>query len=632
MSKVRLDIFKEKNIEKIKQLKQLGIQAFPQKSERTDTAKEALKKDGLRVTVAGRIMAWRGHGQIQFADLVDESGKIQLVFKTDALDKEEFNRLSFLNISDIVQASGETFTTKAGERTVLVKKYKLLTKAVRSLPDKWYGLKDIEERYRQRYVDLNLNKEAKQVFYVRTKLISLMRQFFDERGFLEVETPILQPIYGGATAKPFKTHHNALGKDFYLRIADELYLKRLIVGGFEKVYEIGHDFRNEGVEKTRNPEFTQIEFYWAYANYEDLMKLTEKLFEFLVKKIKGSLIFKYKEKKLDFTPPWPRVAFKNLLAEKSNLDLDKIKTETELLKEIKKRKINLDLKGVSGYAGILDEFYKKLVRPKLWGPMFLVDYPYEMKPLAKRKENNPELTGNFQLLIDGKEIVNAYDELNDPIDQRKRWEEDMAQADKGAEEYQVIDEDYLRALEYGMPPTAGWGLGVDRLMMILTGQESIKDVILFPTLKPEFEQPRKSDKYDYKERKIVAIVSNDLSTGMASNALGHLAFSAGHYADETWMGRKVHVDASGQGHTAISRYPFIVLGANTKQIKEIIKQAKEIPSILVVDYPQEMFDTGHDYELNKAISKAKEMTYHAVLLSGKTKAVDKLTKGLKLYD
>lgn len=487
MSKTRLDIFKEKNIEKIKQLKQLGIQAFPQKSERTDTTKEALKKDGLRVTVAGRIMAWRGHGQIQFADLVDESGKIQLVFKTDVLDKEEFDRLSFLNISDIVQASGETFTTKAGERTVLVKKYKLLTKAIRPLPDKWHGLKDIEERYRQRYVDLNLNKEAKQVFYVRTKLISLMRQFFDERGFLEVETPILQPIYGGATAKPFKTHHNALGKDFYLRIADELYLKRLIVGGFEKVYEIGHDFRNEGVEKTRNPEFTQIEFYWAYANYEDLMKLTEELFEFILKKVKGSLKFQSNGKELNFTPPWPRLAYQAVIAKYVGINLNKITNEELLLKAIKAKKISLDLTGVVGYAALLDTLYKKVVRPKLIGPLFLIDYPYELKPLAKRKADNPQLTGTFQLLVDGHELINAYDELNDPVDQRKRWEEDMALAKKGLAEYQVIDEDYLRALEYGMPPTAGWGLGIDRLMMILTDQKSIKDVILFPTLKPEFK-------------------------------------------------------------------------------------------------------------------------------------------------
>lgn len=494
MGKTRLDKIKEERLKKIEKLNELGINPFSQKANRTHAAKETLKKDDLKVVVTGRLTAWRGHGKIQFADLVDESGKIQLAFKADKLDKKDFDNLSLLDISDIIEVAGKTFTTKAGERTILVEDYRLLTKALRPMPSKWHGLKDIEERYRQRYVDLNLNEKVREVFYTRTKLITLMRKFFDKRGFLEVETPILQPIYGGATAKPFVTHHNALGKDFYLRIADELYLKRLIVGGFEKVYEIGHDFRNEGIERSRNPEFTQIEFYWAYADYEDLMKLTEELFVYLVKEIKGDLKFKYKGKALDFTPPWPRISYRKIIKKYAGIDIHKVKTEELLKKEIKKKNIKLDLEGVAGFAGILDEFYKKLVRPKLWGPMFLIDYPYEMKPLAKRKEDDPSLTGNLQLLIDGHEIINAYDELNDPMDQRKRWEEDMALADKGAEEYQVLDEDYIRALEYGMPPTAGWGLGVDRLLMILTGQESIKDVILFPTLKPEFEQPKSKKK------------------------------------------------------------------------------------------------------------------------------------------
>ena len=491
MVKTRLDQIKKNNIEKIEKLKKLGIPAFPQKAKRTHLAKQALKKDGLKVTLAGRLMSWRGHGKIRFADLMDKSGKIQLAFKADKLSEKQFKELNLLSVSDILQASGKTFTTKAGERTVLVKEYKLLTKAIRPLPDQWHGLKDIEERYRQRYVDLNLNKEVRQVFYMRTKLITLMRKFFDKRDFMEVETPILQPIYGGATARPFKTHHNALGKDFYLRIADELYLKRLIVGGFEKVYEIGHDFRNEGMEKSRNPEFTQIEFYWAYATNDDLMNLTEELFQFLVKELKGSLKIDYKGKTLDFTAPWPRVSYRDIILKHTKIDINKVNTEKLLKKEIEKMGIKLDLAGVAGFAGILDEFYKKLVRPKLWGPMFLIDYPYEMKPLAKRKSDDPKLTGNNQLLIDGNEIVNAYDELNDPIDQRRRWEEDSATADQGSEEYQVVDEDYIRALEYGMPPTAGWGMGVDRLMMILADQRSIKDVILFPTLKPEFEQKRK---------------------------------------------------------------------------------------------------------------------------------------------
>ena len=487
MSKSRLDLIRQKNIEKVKKLRDLGIDPFTSKAEKIDRNIDALKKDGLKVSLAGRLISLRGHGKLQFADLVDESGKIQLAFKFDEIGEKNFANLALLDPGDILEVNGKTFTTHAGEKTVLVKQYRLLTKALRPLPDKWHGLKDIEERYRQRYVDLNFNPEVKKVFYVRTKVVSLIRKFFDEKGFLEVETPILQPIYGGATAKPFMTHHNALNKDFYLRIADELYLKRLIVGGFEKVYEIGHDFRNEGLERSRNPEFTQIEFYWAYANYEDLMKLTEELFEFLLKKINKSLKFKSNNQVFDFSPPWPRIAYKKIILEQTGIDLAKIKTEELLLNEIENKKIRLNLDGAIGYAAVLDTLYKKVVRPKLKGPLFLIDYPYEMKPLAKRKADNPKLTGSFQLLVDGHELINAYNELNDPIDQRKRWEEDMALAKKGLVEYQVIDEDYLRALEYGMPPTAGWGMGIDRLVMILTDQKSIKDVILFPTLKPEFK-------------------------------------------------------------------------------------------------------------------------------------------------
>jgi lysyl-tRNA synthetase class 2 len=490
MGKTRLDHVKEERNKKIGKLESLGLSAYPQVSLSKQTTGYANKKDGIEVVLAGRLLSWRGHGKIQFADLADQDGKIQLAFKADNLSGDEFERLSLLDTGDIIEVSGETFTTKAGERTVEVKSYQLLSKAVRPLPSVWHGLKDTEERYRQRYVDLILNKGVREVFYIRSKLITKIREFFDQRGFLEVETPILQPVYGGATARPFITHHNSLGKDFYLRIADELYLKRLIVGGFEKVYEIGHDFRNEGMSRAHNPEFTQIEFYWAYATYNDLMGLTEELFEFLLKKVNGSLRVEHQGKTYDFTRPWKRLTYQEAIAQYAKLDITSVKNEELLLREIKERKIDLNLKGVVGYAATLDALYKKLVRPHLSGPLFLTDYPYEMKPLAKRKIDDPSLTGNFQLLVGGEELINAYDELNDPADQRARWEEEAELAKEGLDEHQVIDEDYIRALEYGMPPTAGWGLGIDRLTMFLTNQSSIKDVILFPTLKPEFDQPK----------------------------------------------------------------------------------------------------------------------------------------------
>ncbi len=481
----RLQVMQSIRKEKLANLKALGHDPYTGQVNITHTIQAARNTQDVKVVCAGRVVNWRGHGKLQFLDLVDESGKIQLAFKADILEESSWQILENLDIGDFIEVGGTTFTTKSGEITIEVKTVRILTKAIRPLPNQWHGLKDVEERYRQRYVDLNLNPQVKQTFITRSKIITHIRHFFDSHGFLEVETPILQPIYGGATAKPFLTHHNALDVPLYLRIADELYLKRLIVGGFEKVYEIGHDFRNEGLSRAHSPEFTQIEFYWAYANYEQLMELTEKLFVSLMQAIKGSLQITYQGQEFDFTPPWPRLSYREVILKHAHIDIDEITTELKLIEVIIQKNIKLDRKGVVGYSALLDSLYKKIVRPKLIGPLFLVDYPYEMKPLAKRKPDKPHLTANFQLLINGEEYVNAYNELNDPADQHARWEEEIALAEKGLEEHQVVDYDYIRALEYGMPPTAGWGLGVDRLTMLLTDQASIKDVILFPTLKPE---------------------------------------------------------------------------------------------------------------------------------------------------
>lgn len=481
----RLQQMQAARLEHLEALKQQQVDPYPADAHRTHTNQEALAADNLSVTVVGKIISWRGHGKLKFADLKDKTSKIQLAFKFDQLDASSFHQLNLIDIGDFIEASGTTFTTQAGERTVQVDSYRLLAKSLRPLPESWQGFKDIEERYRQRHVDLQLNHEVMTVFLTRSKIITHLRRFFDERGFLEVDTPILQPVYGGATAKPFTTHYQALDHDFYLRIADELYLKRLIVAGFEKVYEIGHDFRNEGLSHSHSPEFTQLEFYWAYANYEALMQLTETLFTSLLQEIKNSLNLEYQTHNLDFTPPWPRISYQDAIKQHVDIDLNQAKDETSLRQIITERHLSLDLTRVVGYGPTLDVLYKKYVRPKLIGPLFLTDYPYEMKPLAKRLASKPNLTGNFQLLICAEEYVNAYNELNDPQDQRARWEEDMRLAERGLAEHQVIDEDYLQALEYGMPPTAGWGMGIDRLIMLLTNQKSIKDVILFPTLRPK---------------------------------------------------------------------------------------------------------------------------------------------------
>jgi lysyl-tRNA synthetase class 2 len=436
------------------------------------------------VEVTGRVISVRGHGKLVFADLHDETGKIQLMLKSDVLDDKSFQLVELLNTGDFVYAKGIVTTTVKGEISVQANTFNFLTKAVHPLPEKWHGLKDIEERYRQRYVDLIVNPDVKTIFLTRTKIIKLLRHYMDDNGFVEVETPVLQPIYGGASANPFITHHKALDADLYLRISDELYLKRLIVGGFEKVYEMSKDFRNEGMSRAHNPEFTMLEFYWAYVDYETVMKFSEEMLSSIAKEINGSYSVEFGGKTYDLTPPWKRISYADLFKEYLDMDIDSFTNADELLAYVKEKNLLADNQAF-GVRDILDVVYKKHIRPKLAGPIFITDYPFEMKPLAKRKSGDQTKAASFQLLIAGEEFINAYHELNDPFDQRKRWEIEMDLGEKGAEDYQVIDEDYIRALEYGMPPTTGWGLGVDRFVAFITDQHTLKDVILFPTMRPE---------------------------------------------------------------------------------------------------------------------------------------------------
>jgi lysyl-tRNA synthetase class 2 len=479
-----IDLLRKERIRKLEALKKHGIDPYPATCQRNQTIIEARKMEGKSVAVTGRIMNVRGHGKLVFADLYDESGKIQVAFKADLLKKESFSLLSLIDVGDFLAVSGKVGETTAGETTVFADDFQLITKSLRPLPDKWYGFKDVEERYRQRYVDLIINPEVKKIFITRTKVIKFLRNYLDNDGFFEVETPVLQPIYGGASAKPFITHHNALDTDLFLRISDELYLKRLIAGGFEKVYEVGKDFRNEGIDKEHNPEFTQLEFYWAYSNYDTLMKYTEKMLSSLVEEIKGSLKFSYQGIKLDFSPPWQRITYREGIQKYSGIDIDKTTSERELKAEIAKNKINVNLADIVGYGAILDELYKTVARPHLIGPLFLTDRPTAFVTLAKRLPEDPDKTASFQLLVAGRELINAYNELNDPIDQAARWRESEKLGEHGQSQHEAYDDDYIRALEYGMPPTAGWGMGIDRLVSVLTDQHSLKEVILFPTLRP----------------------------------------------------------------------------------------------------------------------------------------------------
>lgn len=478
--------------DKLQKIKDLGHDVYPQPNLSTkNTCVEVKKFLDKSATVAGRLMLLRGHGKILFADLHDRTGKVQLFFEQNTLGAK-MDIVKLFDLGDVISATGTVFKTQSGEITVRVSDFQLLAKCLRPLPEKWHGLTDVEERYRQRYLDLIVNPESRQIFLTRSKILSTMRQFLDQHGFLEVETPILQPVYGGASAKPFVTHHNELDQDMYLRISDELYLKRLIVGGLEKVYEVSKDFRNESVSRFHNPEFTQIEFYWAFVDYDVLMKFTEELVSHVIKTINGNLTVKFQGQNLDFTPPFKRLTFRDAIFEKLGIDIDLIKDEAEFVKTINDKKLKLDLSGVIGLGAHFDALYKEHVRPFLVGPVYITDYPAEMIALAKRKADEPHKIASFQLLAAGTELLKAYNELNDPKDQHDRWLDEVALEKKGAENAMQMDTDYIRALEYGMPPTAGWGMGIDRFTQFITDSPTIKDVILFPSMRDEVAETSKS--------------------------------------------------------------------------------------------------------------------------------------------
>jgi len=449
----------------------------------SSTPAEALEQSKREHTLAGRIMGLRRFGKAAFAHLQDRGGRIQVYFKKDVLGDAGFQLFEQLDLGDFVGAAGPLFRTKTHELTLEVKRLTLLAKAVRPLPEKWHGLTDIETRYRQRYLDLAVNPQVREVFVRRGKIIQSIRRFLTERGFLEVETPMMHPIPGGATARPFVTHHNALNQDLFLRIAPELYLKRLIVGGLERVFEINRNFRNEGISTIHNPEFTMLEFYQAYSDYEDLMNLTEELFSAAAQETLGTLIFDYQGNTIDLTPPWRRISYLAAIAKQNNVDEGSL-NELQSVRSLAEKK-TIAVAGTDSLGKILNQIFEETVEPHLTGPVFVVDYPVEISPLAKRKPAQPGLTERFELYIGARELANAFSELNDPLDQRRRFEAQAALKESGDPEAHGLDEDYLRALEYGMPPTAGEGVGIDRLVMLLTNQPSIRDVILFPQMRPE---------------------------------------------------------------------------------------------------------------------------------------------------
>jgi lysyl-tRNA synthetase class 2 len=480
----------EIRLEKLHALQGEGIQAYPSQVTRTASCADAIshfdewEAEKKTVMLVGRLLTTRVHGALIFADLKDESERIQILIKQDVIGDVLFSRFrDRIDPADFVQATGTLFRTQRGEKTLLVSDWTPLAKALLPLPEKWHGLADQETRYRERELDLISNPEARRIFSIRTATIRALRHTLEDEGFEEVETPMLQPIAGGASARPFVTHHNALDIDLYLRIAPELYLKRLIVGGFEKVFEIGRQFRNEGIDWSHNPEFTSLEFYWAYQDYHGLMEFTERLVTRVVQEVNGSLQLAHGEGTIDFSAPWPRKTFRAAIKEGCGIDIVGLSRD-ELVAAMKKLGIDSDYE--RGDLGKLyDDLYKDIVRSRQMSPLFIVDYPIEMEPLAKKCEDDPRFVQRFQLLAGTVELLKAYSELNDPVDQLERFRGQQALRESGDDEAQQIDMGFVTALQHGMPPTAGWGMGVDRFVALLANVRNLKEVILFPTLRPE---------------------------------------------------------------------------------------------------------------------------------------------------
>ena len=480
---------RDERIKKLEELRELGVNPYPYRFQRTHGVAEAIDcEESLtaaetRIAVAGRVMSIRKHGHTSFGNLKDDTGSIQFYLRDDEVDELDFKVFKLIDVGDIIGLWGILFRTRTGELTIRVSKLEILGKSLRPLPEKFHGLQDKEIRYRRRYVDLIVNDEVTEVFRTRSKIIECARQYLISHGFLEVETPILQPIYGGALARPFMTHHNALGVDLYLRIADELYLKRLVVGGLERVFEFSKDFRNEGMDRSHNPEFTMLECYAAYWDYNDMMSFVEELFGALSTSILGGLSLVFGEETIDLTPPWKRLTFFDSLREATGADLKD--ADAKELERIAREK-EIDLEGVSGRGGLLDALFSELVEPGLIQPTFITAYPIELSPLAKVHRSEAGLVERFEPYIAGFEVGNAFSELNDPLDQRERFEHQYnLRLEENNEEAHPVDEDYIRALEYGLPPTGGLGIGIDRVIMLLTNSHSIRDVILFPQMRPE---------------------------------------------------------------------------------------------------------------------------------------------------
>jgi lysyl-tRNA synthetase, class II len=484
----------QQRMKKLEALRKEGVDPYPNRFRATHTSKEIHEVFGSKSDeelksldevfgIAGRIMAIRDFGKASFVQIQDREGRIQVYLRKDIVGEEAFHSFKNVDIGDFIGVKGRIFRTKTQELTLQAQTFELVTKSLRPLPEKWHGLTDVETRYRHRSLDLIANPRAKEIFLTRIRVIQWFREFFVQRGFMEVETPMMHPIPGGATAKPFETHHNALGMDLFLRVAPELYLKRLVIGGFEKIFEINRSFRNEGISTLHNPEFTMLEFYQSYATFEDLIAMTEELLSSMVKKIWGQFSLTYGGQQIDFTPPWKRIRYRDALIEYGKYDPEVIRDPSKALKAAEG--LGLELKKGTSHGRVLDDLFKEGVEPHLHQPTFVTHYPTEVSPLSRRNNEDPEVVDRFELFVAGREIANGFSELNDPLDQRQRFLKQLAERGAEGEVGLRLDEDFLHALELGMPPTAGEGIGIDRWVMLLTDSPSIREVIFFPLLRLE---------------------------------------------------------------------------------------------------------------------------------------------------
>ncbi|MDD3661692.1 MAG: lysine--tRNA ligase [Candidatus Dojkabacteria bacterium] len=632
-----IDTIRKDRMEKVKRLRELGFDPYPSDSLRTHASSEVVKGfnefSGKTVTVSGRLMSWRDFGKLIFARLRDESGDIQLMLRKENLSQLWSNRNLF-DVGDFVDATGVVTKSNTGEVSVEVRDLRMLAKSLRPLPEKWVGLKDDDIRFRRRYLDFLVNPASREKIQKRARLLRFLREFLWNKGFIEIENPSLETNPSGAEARPFITHINAYDMDVYLRICiGELWQKMSTIGGFEKVFEIGRAYRNEGVDAEHNPEFSMLEFYWAYATIEDNIKLHQELFSEVAKAVTGDYVFEYHGKKVDLTPPIPTIRYSDLFEEHTGLKLDSFSDLMELKKAGKS--IGADIDDEMGWSSTIDQIYKQRVRPNVFGPVFLVDYPYVLTPLAKRSQKDERFIQMSQMVIDSMEMCRIYGELNDPIDQRERFGLQVEAKEKGDDQTWSADYEFVEAMEYGMPPQTGSGIGIDRLAKLLADAESLREVIAYPIMKPDVSavSSRSSNKKEFKNKKMIAVIRDDLTGWPVTNAVGHIsAYLGAQIGKENLLSRPVFNSKSGEPIPADSQYPLVVLSAGKEDLYKLFMAAEE-KGLVYIAFVREMIDFADDDELEKALAgqKREDMDYLGVGMFGERKVIDALTEGMPLW-